>query len=595
VKPALVAKALPPAPVLMPLAAISTPVALKVAAVTASSNDGHLPQNTLDSKLSTRWSANGLGQSITYDLGTAQTVASVKIAFYEGSERTAKFNILTSTDSTTWTHVYSGQSSGKTNSLQSFNFTPVTARFVRIVGEGNTVNAWISLTEVSIYGNPAPAPAPAAATTLGVSGLPASLAAGAAATITITAKDANGNTVPGYLGTVSFTSSDSAAVLPASYTFTAADKGVHTFKVTLNTAGTASVIASDGTLSGSASTQVTSAPAPAVATTFAVSGLPSSVTAGTAESITITAKDANGNTVPGYLGTVSFTSTDSAAVLPASYTFTAADHGMHTFTVTLKTAGAATVTASDGTVKGAATTQVTSTVVNPGSIDLSHWYLTLPTGSQGSPTLISTSSLVGGYSSQYFYKGADGALVFYCPTNGVHTVSSTYPRSELRETNPDGSNDNWNVTAGTATLSATLAVNQVPPSGSIVVGQIHDDGANGIQNHPLFLLYYNYNSSTGTGDLVAAVRPNATASGTNKYTVATGIPLNTKFSYSVQLDAKGLLTLQINGAPASQVTQTIDPSFLTQGMYFKAGAYVIDNSGTGAGQVSFYALTTSHT
>ena len=46
--------------------------------------------------------------------------------------------------------------------------------------------------------------------------------------MTLTVKDAYGNVVTGYTGTVHFTSSDHRAKLPANYTFTAADQGVHT-------------------------------------------------------------------------------------------------------------------------------------------------------------------------------------------------------------------------------------------------------------------------------------------------------------------------------------------------------------------------------
>jgi len=72
-------------------------------------------------------------------------------------------------------------------------------------------------------------------------------------TVTVTALDSLGNTVTGgrYQGTIHFTSSDSAANLPANYTFTAADAGVHTFTnaVTLNTTGAQSVSATDTALS----------------------------------------------------------------------------------------------------------------------------------------------------------------------------------------------------------------------------------------------------------------------------------------------------------------------------------------------------------
>ena len=69
--------------------------------------------------------------------------------------------------------------------------------------------------------------------------------------------------------------------------------------------------------------------------------------AGTSFSITVTAKDPYGNTIPWYTGTVHFTSTDAQAILPADYTFETGDSGSKTFTITLKTAGANTIIAID--------------------------------------------------------------------------------------------------------------------------------------------------------------------------------------------------------------------------------------------------------
>ena len=51
----------------------------------------------------------------------------------------------------------------------------------------------------------------------------------------------------------------------------------------------------------------------------------------------------------GYTGTIHFTSSDSAAVLPANYAFVAADNGVHAFSggVVLKTVGTQWVRATD--------------------------------------------------------------------------------------------------------------------------------------------------------------------------------------------------------------------------------------------------------
>jgi len=95
-----------------------------------------------------------------------------------------------------------------------------------------------------------------------------------------------------------------------------------------------------------------------------VSGLTSPRTAGVAGSVTVTAKDAYGNTVTGYTGTVHFTSTDTKAILPADYVFLAADHGVHTFSVTLKTAGTQTIRSRDK-VTSTITGVQAGIVVNP--------------------------------------------------------------------------------------------------------------------------------------------------------------------------------------------------------------------------------------
>jgi hypothetical protein len=58
---------------------------------------------------------------------------------------------------------------------------------------------------------------------------------------------------------------------------------------------------------------------------------PSSITAGTPFSVTITVLNAYSNVPPGYTGTNHFTSSDGSASLPANNTFTAADKGVHTF------------------------------------------------------------------------------------------------------------------------------------------------------------------------------------------------------------------------------------------------------------------------
>jgi hypothetical protein len=53
--------------------------------------------------------------------------------------------------------------------------------------------------------------------------------AGVAFRITVTALDPFNNVATGYTGTVHFSSTDSLASLPPDYTFTATDRGAHSF------------------------------------------------------------------------------------------------------------------------------------------------------------------------------------------------------------------------------------------------------------------------------------------------------------------------------------------------------------------------------
>ncbi len=122
-------------------------------AVTASSfADGRGPENTLDNDFDTRWAARGLGEWIQFDLGEMVTVTQVFIAWFRGDKRRATFRIEVSLDARAWTEVFRGDSSGRALFREVYDFSEVTARFVRIVGFGNTDDEWISITEAGVHG-----------------------------------------------------------------------------------------------------------------------------------------------------------------------------------------------------------------------------------------------------------------------------------------------------------------------------------------------------------------------------------------------------------------------------------------------------------
>lgn len=175
--------------------------------------------------------------------------------------------------------------------------------------------------------------------------------------VAVAALDASNNLVKGYTGTVSLTSTDAGATLSESYAFTSSDRGVHVFEITPSTTGEQTITATDtndATVVGTVTATVTDAP---TATKFAIVARPSAVT-GAETQLYVVALDDSNHIVRNYTGTVTLTSSDSTAVLPATYTFTADDRGVKALTVTLNTTGSQTVTASDGRLTGSTTISV---------------------------------------------------------------------------------------------------------------------------------------------------------------------------------------------------------------------------------------------
>lgn len=116
---------------------------------------GNIPENTIDQDPDSRWSAQGNGQWIRYDLGTTLEIQHLEIAWLNGASRVAYFDIEVSDDDITWTPIATGlESSGTTSELETVHVPDTLARYVRIVGYGNSTpgSDWNSITELEIWG-----------------------------------------------------------------------------------------------------------------------------------------------------------------------------------------------------------------------------------------------------------------------------------------------------------------------------------------------------------------------------------------------------------------------------------------------------------
>lgn len=217
-------------------------------------------------------------------------------------------------------------------------------------------------------------------------------------------------------------------------------------------------------------------------------------------------------------------------------------------------------------------------------IDLNTWNLTRP---EALPVrTIEAAQIQAGYRDQYFYN--DGArITFWAPVTGTPTGNSHFPRSELRETYPDGTLRNWLYREGNHALRATVAVTQVPSSGTVVIGQMHSKD----NISPFIKLVYRQLNGVGYVNVSLRNKPTDTASPT--VMSYKGMPLNYPFSYSIEVSRSGLVKVNVAG---KVYQKQIDPSWNNYRFYYKAGMYNLDNAGTASegGRVSFESLGVTH-
>jgi hypothetical protein len=218
-------------------------------------------------------------------------------------------------------------------------------------------------------------------------------------------------------------------------------------------------------------------------------------------------------------------------------------------------------------------------------IDLAMWNLSIPVGTPAE--IINTPALVAGYQDGYFRSG--NTLFFWAPVTGSKTDNAIYPRTELRETLPSGAVYNWDYSKADNVLRAALEVDQVPSSGKIVIGQIHCYGS----TEPLIKLEYQFKEKLGNGNIVVKFRRTPTSE-VEVIQVATGVLLDTRFTYNIHLTQTGTLTVN---AADMQWTAKLDSTWSGKQLYFKAGVYTQDNTGyvTEGGAATFYKLEIAHT
>src|SRR2546430_1899167 len=121
----------------------------KSVTVSSTENTGTAGGNAVDGNTSTRWSSSfGDPQWITVDLGSVQTVGSVRLYWERASARSYK--IQTSDDNATWTDQFATATGA--GGVEKIEVPGSTGRYVRMVGTRRNTGFGYSLFEFEVYG-----------------------------------------------------------------------------------------------------------------------------------------------------------------------------------------------------------------------------------------------------------------------------------------------------------------------------------------------------------------------------------------------------------------------------------------------------------
>ncbi|OYW76159.1 MAG: hypothetical protein B7Z37_09995 [Verrucomicrobia bacterium 12-59-8] len=142
--------------------------------------------------------------------------------------------------------------------------------------------------------------------------------------VTFTARDVNNVTIPSYAGTPALTAVDGATALTITpTTLSGFSSGVKTQSVTLGSYATNAVITATDATTGGAGSSNAFAVSPGSVDHFGISAVPSNISNGSAQPVTITAQDVLNNTVTSFNQTANLSiSNDSAAVTSGTGTTT---------------------------------------------------------------------------------------------------------------------------------------------------------------------------------------------------------------------------------------------------------------------------------
>lgn len=126
-----------------------------IAAVASTEQDdgGNIASNVYDGNFDNRWSGQGDGAEITLELDKQYRISYIKVGLFKANERQTYFDVLTSIDNEHYTEARMDISSELSDDvLTIYDLPDTTAKYLRIVGHGNSTGDWNSFTELEVWG-----------------------------------------------------------------------------------------------------------------------------------------------------------------------------------------------------------------------------------------------------------------------------------------------------------------------------------------------------------------------------------------------------------------------------------------------------------
>ncbi|MBU6154695.1 MAG: Ig-like domain-containing protein, partial [Bdellovibrionales bacterium] len=326
-----------------------------------------------------------------------------------------------------------------------------TAEFTALKNGTVTIGATISgdpvSTTASLLINPGNA------SSLVLSAVPDSTVAGTEFSVNITAYDSNSNVATGFADTVTLSSNDSSAGLPAAASLTG---GTGSFSLRLKTAGLRNITATAGSLNISSGAILVSPAAYSIANS-GISAAQASMVSGSGIPVILTMRDAFGNSNPSGLPAASSISY-SSSIVGGTGSFeetTDLGSGVYQAVFTGERSGAVQLSASIG---GALVPNTASVTITPGAASqlfISSLPGTITSGASASFTVTakdSNSNTVPSYAGSIQFSSTDTSATLPSSsnlTNGTKSFSATF-RTAGSQT--------ISITDGSLSASASITV-----------------------------------------------------------------------------------------------------------------------------------------